>query len=81
MDHQSTSLKSQMRRANKLGARYVVMIGDDELKRGKVTLRDMETKEQTEVEINDLPSMLFPGLSLPCLGFSYRPFPSFLFPL
>ena len=58
MDHQNTSLKSQMRRANKLGARYVVILGEDELKRGKVTLRNMEDKKQTETEITTLPSIL-----------------------
>ncbi len=35
------SLKSQMRHADKLGARYVVILGEDELAGGRVTVRDM----------------------------------------
>jgi histidyl-tRNA synthetase len=35
------SLKSQMRHAGKLGARYVVLLGEDELASGRVTVRDM----------------------------------------
>jgi histidyl-tRNA synthetase len=38
------SLKSQMRHAAKLGARYVVILGADELARGMLTVRDMEAK-------------------------------------
>jgi histidyl-tRNA synthetase len=35
------SLKSQMRHAGKLGARYVVLLGEDELASGRLTVRDM----------------------------------------
>ena len=35
------SLKSQMRHAGKLGARYVVLLGEDELASGRMTVRDM----------------------------------------
>ena len=38
------SLKSQMRHAAKLGARYVIILGDDEIASGMVTVRDMEAK-------------------------------------
>ena len=38
------SLKSQMRHAAKLGARYVIILGEDELDTGTVTVRDMEAK-------------------------------------
>lgn len=40
----SKSLKSQMRLADKLGVRYVVIIGDNELAAGAATVRDMQTK-------------------------------------
>jgi histidyl-tRNA synthetase len=43
------SLKSQMKVADKIHARWAVMIGDDELARGEITVRDMATKEQTSV--------------------------------
>jgi histidyl-tRNA synthetase len=38
------SLKSQMRHAAKLGARYVIILGEDELASGTLTVRDMEAK-------------------------------------
>jgi histidyl-tRNA synthetase len=55
IDHQGGSLKSQMRRADKQGARYVMMLGDQEIKSGRVTVRDMEKKVQAEVELASLP--------------------------
>ncbi len=49
MDHEGRSLKSQMKQANKAGARFVLIIGDDELKSGYGILRNMQTEEQQEV--------------------------------
>jgi histidyl-tRNA synthetase len=40
------SLKSAMRRADKLEARFAVLIGDDELRAGRATVRDL--KRQTD---------------------------------
>ncbi|MBI3301044.1 MAG: histidine--tRNA ligase [Deltaproteobacteria bacterium] len=40
----SRGLKAQMRRADKLGARYVFILGENELAVGKGTIRDMQTK-------------------------------------
>ena len=54
LDYEGKSLKSQMRRADKLKARYVLILGEDELKRGKVVLRNMGTKSQEEIPIKDL---------------------------
>jgi histidyl-tRNA synthetase len=56
IDHQGGNLKSQMRRADKQGARYVMMLGDQEIKSGRVTVRDMEKKVQAEVELTSLPT-------------------------
>lgn len=46
LDHEGRSLKSQMRRADKLGTRYVLILGQDELERGEIQLRDMQEKSQ-----------------------------------
>ncbi len=54
LDYEGKSLKSQMRRADKLKAPYVLILGEEELKRGTAILRDMETKFQEEIPINDL---------------------------
>jgi histidyl-tRNA synthetase len=45
-DYENKSLKGAMRRASDLQAGFVVIIGDDELKNGVVTLKDMESGEQ-----------------------------------
>jgi histidyl-tRNA synthetase len=50
--YSSKTLKSQMKAADKSGARTVIMIGDDELDRGEVTVRDMHTKEQVPVKMD-----------------------------
>lgn len=46
LDYEGRSLKSQMRRADKLGSRYVLILGDDELQEDQIQLRDMEEKSQ-----------------------------------
>ena len=45
------SLKAQMKYANKIGAKYTLIIGDSEIDIGRAQLRNMESGEQTEVEI------------------------------
>jgi histidyl-tRNA synthetase len=43
-----------MRRADKLKARYVLILGEEELKKGRAVLRNMETKSQEEIPMKDL---------------------------
>jgi histidyl-tRNA synthetase len=52
------SLKSQMRRADKLNASSVLIIGDNELDRGVVLLRDMTRKQQRELTLNNVEEAL-----------------------
>ncbi len=54
LDYEGKSLKSQMRRANKLKARYVLILGEEELNRGRAVLRNMEDKSQEEIPISDI---------------------------
>lgn len=49
MGGEERSLKSQMRRADKLRALFVLIVGEEELKSGKGILRNMDTKEQFDV--------------------------------
>jgi histidyl-tRNA synthetase len=57
-DYEEKSLKSQMRRADKLKARYVLILGEEELKKGRVVLRDMKDKSQQELPMDNLPAIL-----------------------
>ena len=54
MDLGNKSLKSQMKRADRLGAAYVLILGDDELKKEAALLRNMQTKEQESIPIDNL---------------------------
>jgi histidyl-tRNA synthetase len=51
----------RMKQANKANARYVVLMGDDELDAGVVTLRDLDGGEQQQVARGDLMAALSGG--------------------
>ncbi len=48
------NMKRRMQRANKLGARAVVIIGDDELAKGMAQLKDLDSGAQREVALDAL---------------------------
>ena len=54
----SGSLAKRMKRADRLGAVAALLLGDDELARGTVTLRDMDSGEQSEVLLADIQAPL-----------------------
>jgi histidyl-tRNA synthetase len=51
-DYLQRSLKAQMKEANRLKAEKVLIIGEEEIKKGKAVLRDMLTGEQKEIELD-----------------------------
>ena len=53
-DFAGRSLKSLMKRADKLKAAHVLMVGEDELEKGVATLRNMITREQGEIPLDGL---------------------------
>lgn len=54
MDYGARGLKSQMKKAGRLGAKKALIVGDDELASGKGVLRDMVTREQQEVDLSNV---------------------------
>ncbi len=48
-DHEGKSLKAQMRKANSLGAEYLLILGDDELKTGRADLKNMGNHMQENI--------------------------------
>jgi len=54
MDLGGKSLKSQMKRADRLGAANVLIVGENELQKGLAVLRDMATTEQESVPLDGL---------------------------
>jgi len=51
-------LRSQLKQANKRTSKLVIIVGDDELARGEVTLRDMASGEQSMVPTSAITSVL-----------------------
>jgi len=54
MEFGARSLKALLKAADRLGARRVLMIGDQELDRRTALLRDMRSKEQAEIPFDGL---------------------------
>lgn len=52
------SLKSQMKYADKTGAEYTVILGDNEIETGKAVLRNMKTSEQTEIKLDEIDTII-----------------------
>ena len=52
MDFNDRSLKAQMKRADKLQAAYVMILGEDELQKGSAILRNMRTRGQVPIAID-----------------------------
>ena len=54
MDYRSRKFGPQAKRADELGARYLLVLGDGELERGVIGLRDQSTKEQNDVPLTEV---------------------------
>jgi histidyl-tRNA synthetase len=52
LDHEGRGLKSQMKRADKLGARFVAILGEDELAAARVSVRDMKASTQESMGLD-----------------------------
>ncbi len=57
-DYENKSLKAAMRKANDLNARFVLIIGEDEIKKSVVTLKDMVSGEQQEIKQGEIITVL-----------------------
>lgn len=56
MSYEEKGLKAQMKQAGRAGACYVLIVGEDELDKKKMVLRDMMTSDQQEVLLDDVMS-------------------------
>jgi len=64
MDYSGKSLKAQLRRADKLAAKRVLIVGEEELQKGLGQLRYMDESSQREVSLNGLEKSLVEEISL-----------------
>jgi len=51
IDYEAKSLKAQMRAADGMNARFVLILGEDEMAKGEALLRNMKTREQTSLKL------------------------------
>lgn len=53
-DHMQRGLKPQMKYANKIGCKYSIVIGDNEISTNRVKIKNMQTGEQDETELSKI---------------------------
>jgi len=51
MDHRGRALRKQMALANSIAARFLLVLGDDEVAAKKGSLKDMDSGEETPIEL------------------------------
>ncbi|MBS0152632.1 MAG: histidine--tRNA ligase [Nitrospira sp.] len=61
-DFRSITLKAHLRQADRLGCRFTLILGDDEVTKGVALLRNMESKSQYDVLLSSLPNQIQPLL-------------------
>ncbi len=54
IDHLNRSIKAQFKYSDKINALYTIVIGEDELERNSVSLKNMKTGEQVEISLSDI---------------------------
>jgi histidyl-tRNA synthetase len=54
MDYANKSLKSQLKRADKLNSLFALIMGDKEIDEKQVLLRNMQTKDQQTIPLDYL---------------------------
>ena len=54
MDFSGRSFKAQMKQANKLNAKYVIIVGEDEVTQNVVTLKNMANSQQEVVAVENI---------------------------
>lgn len=55
-DYAGRSLKAQMKQADRLGVRYVIVLGEEELKNQRVQIKEMATGETTQLSMEEIVS-------------------------
>ncbi|WP_019423644.1 histidine--tRNA ligase [Paenibacillus sp. OSY-SE] len=60
-DYQSRKMKAQMKSADRMQARYAGILGDDELSRGEIAVKELATGEQRFVKLSELAEVLKQG--------------------
>jgi histidyl-tRNA synthetase len=54
VEYNSKGFKSHMKGVDKANAKYALLIGEDELKNGTVWIKDLETKEEKSISLEEV---------------------------
>jgi len=54
MDHLGRSIRAQFKYADKLNVPYVCILGQDEIEKDQIKIRDMETGKETDIPMDQL---------------------------
>ncbi len=57
-DYMDRSVKAQMKYANKIGAKFSIILGSDEIANGKCNIKNMENSEQSEISLDEVERFL-----------------------
>ena len=68
LDYMNRNLKSNFKQADRLNAKFIGIIGEDEKKNKYLTIKNNKTKEEFKVKYEDLIYFLDEGLSSHCCG-------------
>lgn len=61
MDYMKRNLKSSFKQADRLNAKYIIIVGEDEIKSNTLTLKNNKTKEEYKIKLDDLVEFLDKG--------------------
>lgn len=57
-DHMNRKVKAEMKYANKINARYTVIIGEDELQSGAASFKNMDTGDKSELKLDNFDEII-----------------------
>ncbi len=58
MNYENKSFKSQFKLASKCAAKFAIILGEEELNKGEIKVKNLKTQEQTYIKIEDMPVVL-----------------------
>ena len=58
LEYEEKSMKAQMKRADKIGASKVLIIGEDEVRENKVVIKDFASRTQEKYDLNEILNVL-----------------------
>ena len=58
LDPRGGKMKAQFKQAERVGARYALVLGGNEVRTGQAKLKDVRTREETAVALAELPARL-----------------------